>query len=284
MRNIAIIDESFDSNASPGYHLSIQYGGHYCTFAVLDTVSMRYLAFKNFWFSYPIPVKEQGEHFRSLLRSESFLMRRFKSVYFMYLTPLSLLVPSPLFHKEEPQTFFRFSAELLPTDRMLFRKIPIIDAYSVFPVPQDVADQVNHIQDNVQFFHQSCPQITEAIAKSNAHSEQARVFACINPGFVEITIIRAGQLILQNSFIIRNTNDLIFFILYMYEQFSLSQEESPVELSGYLEMYPGTEELLNRYIKTWVMPDISQRFSFSNTFNDLKNHHYSHFLNLARCE
>jgi len=283
MRNIAIIDESFDSNASPGYHLSIQYGGHYCTFAILDTVSMQYLAFKNFWYSYPIPVKEQGEHFRALVRSESFLMRRFKSVHFMYLSPLSVLVPTPLFHKEEPETFFKFSAQLLPTDRILFRKIPLIDAFSVFPVPQDIADQVDLMQDNVQFFHQSCPQITEAI-ESHSHSEVAKVFACINPGFVEITIIGEGQLILHNSFTIRNTNDLIFFILYMYEQFGLSQEESTVELSGYLEMYPGTEELLNRYIKKWVMPEITKRFTFSNPFNDLKHHHYSHLLNLARCE
>ncbi|MFA5815912.1 MAG: DUF3822 family protein [Bacteroidales bacterium] len=284
MRNIALIDETFDSNVTSAYHLSIQYGEQCCSFAVMDTTRMKYIAFKNFWFADPIPAKNQADQIRSLLHGESYLTHQYKSVYFMYLTPLSVLVPTPLFRKENPEVYFKFSSQLLPTDKIIFRKIPAIDAYTVFPVPEEFVNQVGIMLHDVQFFHQSCPQIDEAISESRGGTDHTRVLANINPGFVDVMIIQSDQLILYNSFTIRNTDDLVFFILYMYEQFSLSQEESPVILSGFVEMYPGTTELLYPYLKKIVIREFRKSYTYSHTFSDLAQHHFSQLINLARCE
>jgi hypothetical protein len=284
MRNIAIIDESFDSNGTSTYHLSIQYCEQYCSFAILDTIRMKYIAFKNFWFANLIPVTQQADHIRSLLLGESFLTRQYKSVYFMYLTPVSVLVPTPLFRKENPEVYLKYSSQPRQSDRILFRKIPAIDSFTVFPVPEVFASQVENLLHQVQFFHQSCPQINESIAESKGRVDRTRVLAYIHPGFAEILIIQSDQLLLYNTFAIRSTDDLVFFILYMYEQFSLSQEESPVLLAGYIEMYPGTSELLHQYVKHIVIREFPKSYTYSNTFRDLSQHHYSPLIQLARCE
>lgn len=284
MRNIAIIDETFDSNVTSAYHLSIQYCERFCSFAILDTVRMKYIAFKNFWFTDPIPSKNQADHIRSLLHGESYLTRQYKSVFFMYVTPLSVLVPTPLFMKVNPEVYFKFSSQLLPTDKVIFRKIPAIDAYAVFPLPAELLNQVGIMLHDVQYFHQSCPQIDEAIGESGSRTDHIRVIANINIGFVDLMIIQSNQLILYNSFTIKNTDDLVFFILYLYEQFGLSQEESAVTLSGFIEMYPGTTELLNHYLKKIVIREFPNIYTYSHTFNELAQHQFSQIINLARCE
>ena len=284
MRNIAIIDETFDSNATSAYHLSIQYCERFCSFAVLDTIRMKYIAFKNFWFADPIPFKNQAAHIRNLLHGESYLTRQYKSVFFMYVTPLSVLVPTALFRKENPEVYFKFSSKLLPTDKVIFRKIPAIDAYTVFPVPKELVNQVGIMLPDVEFFHQSCPQIGEAIAESGSRADHTRVIANINIGFVDLMIIQSNQLLLYNSFTIKNTDDLVFFILYLYEQFGLSQEESPVTLSGFIEMYPGAVELMNHYLKKIVIREFPSSYTYSHIFNELAQHQFSQILNLARCE
>lgn len=284
MRNIAIIDDSFDSNVTSAYHLSIQYCDQYCSIAVLDTLRMKYIAFKNFWFADPILPQKQADHVRSLLHGENYLTLPYKSVYFMYLTPFSVLVPVPLFRKENPEVYLKYSAQVNSSDKVLFRKIPAIDSYAVFPVPEDFINQVGVILNQVQFFHQSCPQIDLGLTESRGASDHTRVLAYINTGFVDLILIRSGQLVLYNSFAIRDTNDLVFFILYLYEQFGLSQEESPVILSGMPEKYPGAMELLARYLKKVIMREFPKSFTYSNTFSVLSQHHYSPFIHLARCE
>ncbi|MCX6224471.1 MAG: DUF3822 family protein [Bacteroidia bacterium] len=283
MRNIAIIDDSFDSNLISSYHLSIQYCEQFCSFAILDAARMKYIAFKNFWFDNPVPAINQADHIRSLLHGESYLTRQFKSVFFMYVTPLSVLVPTPLFRKENPEVYFKFSSQILPTDRIFFRRIPAIDAYILFPMQEEILTRVGIILNDVQIFHQSCSQIDEAIAESRDSADRTRVLANINPGFVDLMIIQSDRLLLYNSFAIKNTNDLVFFILYMYEQFSLSQEDSLLVLSGFVEMYPGTIELLNQYLKKIVIREFPKSYTYSHTFNCLTQHHYSQLINLAGC-
>ena len=284
MRNISVFDESFDSQATSTYHLSIQYSEQNCSYSILDTSRMRYIAFRNFWFPGPVPAKKQADQIRSLLLGESCFAHSYKSVYFMYLTPFSVLVPTSLFMKENPGIYLKFSSQIKPTDKIVFRKIPAIDAFTVFPVPQDFVDQVGNILNDVQYFHQSCPQITETIAESTGLADHTRVLANINPGFVDLMIIRADQLLLYNSFAIRNTDDLVFFILYLFKHFGLLQEESPVILSGFVEMYPGTTELLHHYVKTTAIREFPKSYTYSDIFSGLSQHHYSQLFNLALCE
>lgn len=284
MRNIAVIDEAFDSSNTAAYHLSILYGERNFSFAILDTVSLRYIAFKNIWFDEPIPSPDLTNHIRSILNTESYLTRTFKSIFFLYQTPLSVLIPSPLFRPENPEEYFRFSSLLLPSDKILFRRIPAIDAYVIFPIPGDLMNQVGFMLQNVQFFHQACPQIDEAFSESQSLADAAQVIANIHPGFADLLIIKSNQLILYNSFTIKNTDDLVFFILYLYEQFSLSQEESPVILSGYIEMYPGITEVLHQYLKNIVIRKLPGIYTYSQSFSGLTQHHLSPLINLARCE
>jgi len=283
MRNIAVIDETFDSSSTPSYHLSLQYCDRSFSFAILDTDKLKYLAFKNFWFDAPTTGQNQTDQIRTLLNSENYLTLPYKSVHFLYPSPVSVLIPAPLFRKEEPEVYFKFSSELKPGDKVIFRKIPSVDSYALFPVPADFINQVGLMMQKAEFFHQSCPQIEEAISETPGMTGVARVYAHINSGFIDLLIISSEKLLFYNSFVIKNTDDLVFFILYLYEQFGLSQEESPVIIDGFPELYPGTTELLHQYLKQIVIRKFSKNYTYSQSFSDIVQHHNTQLLNLARC-
>jgi hypothetical protein len=284
MRNIAIIDENFDSNATSDYHLSVQYGDRFCSFAILDTVSMKYLAFKNFWFTNPVEPGNQAEHIRTLLHSESFLTRLYKSAYFLYLVPRSVLVPAKLFNDRNPEVFMNLSLEILPEEKVMYRKIQSIDSYVVFTVPEEFISQVESILHDVRFFHQSCPQIEAALAESNGESGAQKVYASIQHGFTDLMIVRSGKLLFYNSFKISNSEDLAYFILNLYEQFGMSQDESPVIISGFPELYPGILPLLHQYLKNVSLCRFPARYTYSNTFSVLAQHNFAQLIQLAGCE
>ncbi|MFA6125857.1 MAG: DUF3822 family protein [Bacteroidales bacterium] len=284
MRNIAIIDENFDSDVCSSCQLVIQLGEQLCSFAILNGVTKKFIAFKNYWFDHPVTTGDLGNHFRKLLLGDSYLLRQYKSVKLVYLTPVSVLVPAPLFRKEAPEVYFNTGPHLASSDKVLFRKIPAIEAFSVFPVPGELISQVGMVLNDVQFFHQGCPQIEAAISESVKISDQSHILANINPGFVDLMILESGKLKLFNSFVIKNPEDIAFYTLYLYEQFGFSQEETPLLVSGFIELYPGMMELLNRFLRKVVLGGLPDTYSYSPVFNSLTPYHFSQLINLARCE
>ncbi len=284
MRNIAVIDGNFDGSLTSTYHLSIQYGHRNFSFAILDSASMKYLAYKSIWFEESAPKQSPADHIRTLLNSESYLTRAYKSISFIYQSPVSALVPSPLFSRENPEIYLKYSANLNPGEKVCFRKLPAADSFIVFPVAEDLMDQVNFMLRNVQFFHQACPQIEAALGESHQLKDTAQVFACIHPGFADLVIVKSEQLLFCNSFAVHNTEDLGYYILYLYEQFGLPHEETPIFLSGYAEMYGGLTDLLQCYIQQVSKSDFPAAFTYSDCFKGLPAHHLLPILNLARCE
>ncbi len=284
MRNIAVIDDTFDIELASTYHLSIQYCSRNFSFVIRDASGTNFIAYKSHWFDKPVQKQEMADQIRGFLNADSFLTRSYKSVQFLYQTPVSVLVPSALFRKENPEAYFRFSADLLEEEKVHYRKIPSIDAFVLFPMPEDLINQVSFMLDKVQFFHQACPQIEAAMAETSGSADSSQVFAHINPGSADLLVVKQNKLILYNSFVIKNTEDLVFFILYLYEQFGLSQEETALNLSGFLERYPGAIELLNQYLKQAEISKFPKEYSFSNCFSDIVQHHLVSIINLSRCE
>jgi hypothetical protein len=283
MRNIAVIDDGFDINQISSYQLLIQYCERSFSFMIQDIRTTKFIAYKNYWFEEPIPRSELADQLRNLLNTENYLTQPFHSVRFLYIAPISVLVPSALFKKEDPGIYFNHSTSLSATDTIIFRKISSLDSYLLFPIPADLADQITFMLKDAQLICQGQPMIEEVIGVSR-DKESNHVYANINPGIADLLIVQSGQLTLYNSFVINSAEDFVFFLLYLYDQFSLSQEECPISLSGYIELYPGALDLLPQYIKQITLSCFPKRYFYSDSFKDLTQHHFTQLINLARCE
>jgi hypothetical protein len=284
MRNIAIIDETFDANITSTYHLSLQLGADQFSFAILDTIRMKYIAFKNYWYDSAIPEDQQGENLRNLINSEGYLSKIFKSVHFMYQAPGALLIPGPLFNPDFAGSYFKYSGDVSSDHTILFRKIPSIDSFLVHQIPTSIYDLAVGSLAECKFFHQASPQIEDAVLDGKNKSLPAQVYADIHQGFIDLMLLNSGQLVFYNSFIIRNKEDIIYFILYLFDQFGLSQEETPLILSGFVEAFPDSQPILEKYLKKISYLEFNKSYSYSYTFNNLVQHHFAHLINLARCE
>lgn len=284
MRNIAIIDETFDTNITSTYHLSLQYGSNNFSFAILDTIRMKFIAFKNYWFASAITPENHAEHLRNLLHTEGYLIKNYKSVHFMYQAPGSLLIPGPLFSTDHAEDYFRFSGTVDPELEIHYRKVPSIDAFLLFQMRKDISELISGSLSDCKIFHHAFPQIENAVLDGKNKSLPSLLYADIHPTFIDLMLLHSGQLTFYNSFSIRNNEDLDYFILYLFDQFGLSQEETPLILSGFIELFPEALAVLEKYLKKISYLEFNKSYSYSYTFNDLVQHQFAHLINLARCE
>jgi len=284
MQNLSIIDDTFDPTITSTYHLSLQFSPRNFCFAIMDTIRMRYIAFKNFWFETELAPEQQAERLRGLLQNEGYLAKNYKSVNFMIDSPGSLLIPAPLFQPDEAETYYLHAGGVDSQSMILNHKIPAIDAFLLFQVRMDIHELIKGYLSEFKIFHQAVPQIEDAVVESKNKAIPAALYAEVHSGFTDLYLVNAGSLMFYNSFTIRNDQDLTYYILYLYDQFGLPQEETPLFLSGFIELYPAANETLMKFIKKFGRLEFNKSYSYGSAFNTLIQHQFANLINLARCE
>ncbi len=283
MRNIAVIDESFDSGITAGCDLLIRFDSHSFASLVLDRSRNLFIAYKNRWFDEPVDYGDMSPQLRKLINSDLHLALPYKSVSFQYVSPVSVLIPSPLYRSDKQESYFRHTSPVPPGSRILSRRIPPADASVVFVMPEEADGVIRFTWPEVQLFHPWCPQVTSALAATAGNPELSLVSVNIGPDHADITVAKGGRLLLQNSYVIRGLNDLMFFILYQYEQFGLQHDETPLFLSGYTQSADGLHEAAAAYIRLVSTVGLPETFQYSPVFRDVPAGWLTDLINMARC-
>jgi hypothetical protein len=261
MHDIRFIDEALDIHKTNSYHLSIQAGLESFSYVLLDPVRYKYIALKHFSFTEEIPVDKYPDHLRELILKDEFLSKEYESIYCIWENPRTTLLPSPLFEKEN------------------HLKSP--DAYLIFPIHHEIANVFIRHYPRLKFFNQATPFIEFSQKLRDNGSESAHVN--IHRNFFDIVIIRNRNLILHNTFKFRNEQDLIYFIMNVYDKISLDPGTCPVYLSGMVEKKSAMTGIIKKFIRNVNFPTPDSSFQYSHTFDRIPEHFFTSLYNLYHC-
>ena len=282
MRNISLVDETFDINISHSYKLAIQFTRGGLSFAILDTVRRKYVVFKNLLFDDSLPLSEEDQVKRFLER-DIYLSKSYKSSGFIFATSNASLVPNDLWTPDSEKDFFTFSNLLPETHLLLSNNIQGIDAKMVFSFPRNLYDALEDHQNEFKIIHQSCPLIENALRSGGHSGKLSRVFINIYPDFMDAAALINGKFELYNSFQWKSKEDLIFYILYVYEQFGLKALQADLVISGYIEKDSETITKLKQFLPNVIFDSFNKNFTYSYTFSQLSQHQYSNLINIHSC-
>jgi hypothetical protein len=157
------------------------------------------------------------------------------------------LVPDSVFSEKDKDLLFSYCFQ---TDRNL--KIlaqPLTDFYSflLYGIDNEVYEFMIRSLANPQFIHFLSPMLSDWRKKSlKCYPKQ--IYAVIHDGVVEIVCFRQGELLLVNSFEYETENDIIYFIMYVCKQFSVSQLEDALFFCGDKTMCGKIMPVIKRYI------------------------------------
>jgi hypothetical protein len=281
--DIVLIDETFDLNQTKNYHISIQAGLNGYSFSILDPQRNKYILLKHIPFLQEISLSELEEKVSDIQGNDEFLTREYKSVYFSYQSPRYTLIPGPLFNKDNLRTFFEFNHVLEDLDEIHYNGFKNIDAYNLFVIPAELSRLAYRSFVDVRFFHQSTPLIEHGLMSHGGKSSRKTVVVNIYGNNVDIVVIQGDNLLLCNTFPWKDEKDLVYFILYVYEQLKLDGTETPLYLSGEISKSSPLNELLKSYIRKIGFEKRNDHFIYSYTFNEMDYHRFINLFNLKLC-
>jgi len=264
--SIHIQTKSFNIGLSRSYHLSIQLGAYHLSYCLLNTTTFTYDYVKK----YPLTSKENTAiEITEIINNDSVLKADFSSQSVAFVNFPSTLVPARLYKKEEAETILAFNTKVI--GRVLADNIVSQKAYLIYSVQESILSIVRTFFPKAKYKAQESILIQQY---SQLNTENKKTYLYLNEQKVGITIFEGDKLIFNNSFKYTNKEDLLYYVLFSFEQLNISPNSIDVTVFGTIEDTDEYFGLMYEYIRNIKLGKRPHQFTFPTEFKSLADHKY----------
>jgi hypothetical protein len=276
-----LLDETLDLNKTQFYHLSIQVCLDGFLFAILEPENLKYIGLKRYQFETVSNPDRLYDEIQNILDIDPFLQRTFNGVSCIYNETRSTLLPTALFDREQLRLYFEFNHVLNDLDELHYNYLKQAEAYLVFPIHSEIAGLFLKRWLNIQFFHQATPFIDAIISIDNPVGKLAGIN--FTEGQFDIIVTENKKLLYHNNFKYRSDEDLLYFVLFVFDKMGLDQETTPVLLSGDIDKFSEQPSMLKRYIRKLSFQRAPGNFHYPASFHKIQDHSLLNLLRIYHC-
>jgi hypothetical protein len=263
---IHIQTENFNIGLASSYHLSIQLGIYHFSYCLLNTTTFTYDYIKK----YTLNSRENtATEITEIINNDANLKADFYSQSIAFVNFLSTLVPDRLYKKEEAKTLLAFNTKINGT--VLADNIVSQKAHLIYSVPESILTIVSN------FFPKAKYRSQESIVMqqySQLNTDKKKAYLYLNEQKVGITIFDSDKLIFNNSFNYTSKEDLLYYVLFSFEQLKISADSIDVTVFGNIEDTDESFSLMYEYIRNIKLGKRPHQFTFPTEFNSLADHKY----------
>ena len=277
---LELFDETLDINSTENYELSVQAGSDELVFSVLDTIRNKFILLRSY------EAEEKSPFIAStldeIISKDDFLTKSYKKINIVLPSGKFTLVPSPLFDPGKRDEYYLFNH--IPEDGniILSNKSSDPDAYIVFSAAKPVYESVTVRFPGILPWHHTKPLLNH-VSHCRKAGEGDHIQIHIEKDYFNLVIYRQNILKFCNSFIYRNINDILYYVLNTFRNLEIKQEET-IWLSGHTEKYDDLSSAFAMYVRQIKFSEPNGNFTFSYVFSESYLHRYLNLFTLVNCE
>ena len=170
---------------------------------------------------------------------------------------LSSLVPKNLFDEKLSLEYLKFNSKLLENDFAANDSIDEIEAVNVFLPYVNVNNYLIDRFGSFNYYHYSTVLIKKIIKYNSV--KEISVYANIQSDYFQILILKNKNLIYFNSFDVNNKEDILYFLLFCFEQNKIDNIKTKLSLIGNIEFENNTYRLIEKFINNIEIIDFFQK-------------------------
>ena len=274
-KSFILQSDSFNIALASNYHLSIQIGITHFSYCLLNTTTLTYEYIKQYNIS---SLDNTAAEISEIINADLIIKNDFSSESIAFINFPSTLVPETLYKEEDAQQILLFSTGI--TGKVIADNIVSQKAYLLYTIPNNIIDIATNFFPNARKKAQESI-LLEQYSQLNTITNKAYIY--LNEKKALITIFKGSQLILNNTFEYTTKEDLLYFVLFSFEQLKLSTEEINVTLFGVIEKEDMFFNLLYKYIRNIKLGKRPHQFTFPTAFNAIAQHKYFGLFTQVLC-
>jgi hypothetical protein len=264
-------DESFDAKDSGKYDLTFEMGDKTFGYSIRDVEKNKFIALGYF-----------RNHLADVAKSFSWLSGPFHSVKGVIGNSRFTLIPEALFLESEKENYFNFLHEKEAGETVLYDRIEHLGIYTVYSIPGHCRKELDTFFPKVTLCHISSILIGN-IWMNVKNMAGRKVFLNLREGQFDLLVFEGKQLKYCNAFHFLTTEDIAYYVIFVFEQLNMNPEETGLALLGNVDKFSPVFDLLFRYIRNVEFVSRNDGIAYSYLFNDVPGHFYYTLLNSSSC-
>ena len=183
----------------------------------------------------------------AVLLQDEYMRRQYKNVRVSIATKNYTLIPSRLYNPLEKKSYLQPLTQL--SDQLVVRvdELQPFVAKNVYGIDASLFDTTTKFLPNGRIYHAGTAFLTALHQKNKA--EGYRIFLQVDTGVLMVALMDRKDLIFINSFEWQSAKDFVYFLLLVFDQFTLDADEVPVFVAGKLVEDSEIYRLLFRYVR-----------------------------------
>ena len=278
MRNLNLIDETFDEHFTDMYHIAIESDLKTLTYCLLDTRVNKYVMLKNFEIGdYAAPILL--EKIEAIIEKEELFSKKFKSASFTFKSPKNTLVPSEFFKKDQVKTLYEFQNFIDELDELHFYNIEKLNATLIYTIPSRIAEILKRRIPKMTFLHENIVLLNDFLKMG----KDADICLSFTAEYFNVAIVSNGQVQLFNSFAYKAATDVIFFLLGVAGQKGLKPDTLRISVFGSIEKNSELAGQIKNFFRNIRYEKATSEFEYSYKLKEVDSHIYANLFNSYTC-
>lgn len=185
---------------------------------------------------------------REALKTATLPVQGYKMAQVMVESPV-LLVPIDMFKEEEMETLYKHSFEGgTNPDKILYNTLPYLNSVAVFPINKDLKMVIDDHFTNVIYIAALTP-VWHYLHRRSFTGARNKLYAYFHDNMIDIFNFHQNRFKYSNQFEVRNYNDAIYFILYVWKLLGLRPTHDELHIVGEVPDKTELTDELKKYLQ-----------------------------------
>ena len=201
----------------------------------------------------------------------------FAEINIVYQEAKNTFIPYKLYDDKNTKEYLREIAYISSSETVLDHVSTKLDTVSVFSMPMQLYSAAKILMPKANFYsqHQIMAEYCFEVSKLSNNT----VLLYKRKGGCDLVVFKATNLVFSNSFSYNNENDMIYQLLFTFEQIGMDVEDMNFLITG--EEYSADEKtVLSRHIKDIMYANPMELIKVENNFGGVNLQNY--FLTLIK--
>jgi hypothetical protein len=254
--------------------LMLELGERHCCFAIakrenLEPVKLLYYETDDKGDNLLDEVKMRHEELNSV----------FGDVLVNYTYPQSMMIPPRFYNSDDNRTMLKAMHGEETDVSLLSEHLADWQLYNIYEVPKPAHSWISMQYHSGKYWHH----YSLVLKNFSAVAGKDVLYLDFKTGQFSVILVRSNQLHLTQTFAYTGTYDAVYYLLKICDQFSLSQKEVNIVLSGLIEEQSSLYKELYNYFIDITFQKIPANIVLPQTFGEFPSYYFSSLFNLAAC-
>lgn len=283
MRDISFIDKTFDNSQTHLYHLSIQISLDGFYFSILDVAKGKYVLLNGHHFFLKRP-RLLAKNVSDIIDQDDLFKQKFKSVEILYSSPGFTLVPQSFAGRISMDKYLWFNHTQERGMEGSKCLLPRAECWCLFDIPQNLNAYLLNKFPGVTIRNNLYPLVENALKRNRPYADKEQVYLNFFRDRFEMVVIRGVKLLYCNVLYYKIERDILYHVLYAFDQLKLSPESTELIFSGQIPQVSPVYHLFKKYVRNTAFAHLDTTYQYSYTFSQLPEHYYFSLLSVYKCE